>query len=195
MLESMLSADTVVLGVDEHTAVVFDLDADMATVVGRAALTLRRQGVSTVFASGTTIEIEALRTIATGGGPTRAPARVPSTTETTCPTPSLRAEAERLEHVFDNGLTTRDVNAAVTAVLELEQAIVDWSADTEEMDSAEGPRGHPRVGWSHDWPNSLWLECGIPRRPSHPLLTPSWSYGNRHANNGPGHSATSCATG
>jgi cysteinyl-tRNA synthetase len=32
------------------------------------------------------------------------------------------------------------VNAAVTAVLELEQAIVDWSADTEEMDGTEGPR-------------------------------------------------------
>ncbi|MGH3513383.1 MAG: CysS/YqeB C-terminal domain-containing protein [Pseudonocardiaceae bacterium] len=32
------------------------------------------------------------------------------------------------------------MNAAITAVLELEQAIVDWSADTEEMDGAEGPR-------------------------------------------------------
>jgi len=32
------------------------------------------------------------------------------------------------------------VNAAVTAILELEQAIVDWSADTEEMDGIEAPR-------------------------------------------------------
>jgi hypothetical protein len=182
--------------VDEHTAVVFDLDADTTTVVGRAALTLRRQDVSTVFASGTTIEIEALRTIVTGGGPTRAPARVPSTTETTCPTPSLRAEAERLEHVFDNGLTTRDVNAAVTAVLELEQARSStgqptprrWTAPTALGDilASNGHTiGRARCGWS----------AGSPRRPSHPLSTPSWSYGNRHANNGPGHSATSCATG
>jgi cysteinyl-tRNA synthetase len=52
----------------------------------------------------------------------------------------LRAEADRLEHVFDTGLRARDVSAAVTAVLELEQAIVDWSADTEEMDGIEGPR-------------------------------------------------------
>ncbi|HEX8761060.1 MAG TPA: hypothetical protein VF734_14050, partial [Pseudonocardiaceae bacterium] len=42
--------------------------------------------------------------------------------------------------VFDSGLRTRDVSAAVTAVLELEQAIVDWSADTEEMDGVEEPR-------------------------------------------------------
>jgi cysteinyl-tRNA synthetase len=34
----------------------------------------------------------------------------------------------------------RPVSAAATAVLELEQAIVDWSADTEEMDGVEGPR-------------------------------------------------------
>jgi cysteinyl-tRNA synthetase len=32
------------------------------------------------------------------------------------------------------------VNAAVTALLELEQTIVDWSADTEEMDGTEEPR-------------------------------------------------------
>jgi cysteinyl-tRNA synthetase len=58
----------------------------------------------------------------------------------TDPSPSLRAEAERLERVFDTGLRNRDVTAAVTAVLELEQAIVDWSADTEEMDGIERPR-------------------------------------------------------
>ncbi|HZC15061.1 MAG TPA: hypothetical protein VE270_13675, partial [Thermoleophilaceae bacterium] len=61
-------------------------------------------------------------------------------TEITGPAPSLRAEADRLARVFNSGLRTRDVTAAVTAVLELEQAIVDWSADTEEMDGIEAPR-------------------------------------------------------
>jgi len=141
VLESMMAADTVVLGVDEHTAAVFDLDADTVTVLGRGALTIRRQAGNTVFASGCTVTIEELNAIATGSGPTpvlsdaqRCAAGTP------CPTPSLRAEAERLEDVFDTGLRARDVNAAVTAVLELEQAIVDWSADTEEMDGTEGPR-------------------------------------------------------
>jgi hypothetical protein len=122
LLESMLDTDTVVVGVDEHTAAVFDLDTDTVTVLGRGALTVRRQAVSTVFASGATVSIDELRVIAAA------------------PTPSLRAEADRLEHVFDTGLRARDVNAAVTAILELEQAIVDWSADTEEMDGTEGPR-------------------------------------------------------
>ncbi len=141
MLESMMDSDTVVLGVDEHTAVLFDLDQDTVTVLGRAVLTLRRQGVSTVFASGATVTIEELRAIAAGGKVARSSASaLPSATETTRSTPSLRAEAERLERVFDSGLNARDVNAAVTAVLELEQAIVDWSAATEEMDGTEGPR-------------------------------------------------------
>ncbi|MGH3985123.1 MAG: CysS/YqeB C-terminal domain-containing protein [Pseudonocardiaceae bacterium] len=137
LLEPRLDADTIVLGVDEHTAGLFDLDADTVTVLGRGALTVRRQAVSTVFASGRTVAIDELRAIAAGGGPVSAQ---PSTAEMAAPTPSLRAEADRLEHVFDSGLRARDVSAAVTAVLELEQAIVDWSADTEEMDGVEGPR-------------------------------------------------------
>lgn len=141
LMESMLETNTVVLGVDEHTAVLFDLDADTATVLGRGVLTVRRQGVSTVFTSGATVAIEELRAIAAGGGPKRdTPNAQPVIDEPTSPPPSLRAEAEALLDVFDTGLRSRDVNAAVTAVLELEQAIVAWSADTEEMDGAEGPR-------------------------------------------------------
>ncbi len=141
LLESMLDPDTVVLGVDEHTAGVFDLDACTVTVLGRATLTVRRQGVSTTFASGTTVAIDELRAIAAGSGPAPDPASAPpSATETVHQPPSLRAEADHLVHVFNSGLRARDVNAAVTAVLELEQAIVDWSADTEEMDGIEEPR-------------------------------------------------------
>lgn len=141
LLESMLETETVVLGVDEHTAVLFDLDTDTVTVLGRAALTVRRQGVSTVFPSGTTVAIEELRAIAAGGRLTMGPARVPPpAAEEPGLAPSLRAEADRLEQVFDTGLRARDVSAAVTAILELEQAIVDWSADTEEEDDAAAPR-------------------------------------------------------
>jgi hypothetical protein len=141
LMESMLDSETVVLGVDEHTAALFDLDADTVTVLGRATLTIRRHGESTVFPSGATVAIDELREIAAGGRPTiELPCPRSPTADMTDPSPSLRAEAERLERVFDTGLRNRDVTAAVTAVLELEQAIVDWSADTEEMDGIERPR-------------------------------------------------------
>ncbi|MGH3770565.1 MAG: CysS/YqeB C-terminal domain-containing protein [Pseudonocardiaceae bacterium] len=141
VLEPMMAPDTVVLGVDEHTAAVFDLDTDTVTVLGRGALTVRRHAVSTLFASGATVPIDELRAIAAGGGP--APGRSStqrSAAQTPSAAPSLGAEAQRLADVFDTGLRSRDVNAAATAVLELEQAIVDWVADTEEMDGTEGPR-------------------------------------------------------
>lgn len=140
LLESMLDTDTVVLGVDEHTAALFDLEADTVTVLGRAALTVRRQAVSTVFPSGATVAIDELRVIAAGGGPAAGSPSAQSPVAGAVVTPSLRAAADRLEQVFDTGLRTRDISAAVTAVLELEQAIVDWSADTEEEDGTEAPR-------------------------------------------------------
>jgi hypothetical protein len=74
-LESLMAADTVVLGVDEHTAAVFDLDTDTISVLGRGALTIRRQAVSTLFTSGATVPIDELRVIAAGGGPAPAPSR------------------------------------------------------------------------------------------------------------------------
>lgn len=139
LLESMLPAGAVVLGVDEHTACVFDLDQDTVTVLGRGALTLRREGVSTVFPADSTVSTGELR--AAAAGEAVLPPGTPSpAVEATRPMPSLGAQAQRLEHAFDTGLRRRDVRAATTALLELEQAIVDWSADTEEGDGTDQPR-------------------------------------------------------
>jgi cysteinyl-tRNA synthetase len=54
--------------------------------------------------------------------------------------PSLRGAADDLDARFGAALAARDVDACVAAVLELEQAIVDWSGDTEANDSADYPR-------------------------------------------------------
>ena len=52
----------------------------------------------------------------------------------------MQAETERLERTFDAGLRARDVRPAVGAILELEQAIMDWSADIEELDGIDPAR-------------------------------------------------------
>src|SRR5215510_9730375 len=49
MMEAMLPDDAWVLGVDEHTAVIMDLDARTVTVSGRGGLTVRRRGTSRTF--------------------------------------------------------------------------------------------------------------------------------------------------
>lgn len=143
-MESMLDATTCVLGIDEHTAGVFDLEAETLSVLGRGGITVRRQGVSTVFAAGSTVEMSEVRAAAAGRGPVTGAAQVgeqgPGAGRSAPALASLSAEAERLEAAFGAALRSCDVEGAVAAVLELEQAIVDWSADTEEEDGPDAPR-------------------------------------------------------
>jgi hypothetical protein len=138
MLEPELPADAFVLGVDEHTACVFDLDAATMSVLGRGEVTIRRRGVSTTLPAGSVVGIDELRPM--GGGQRAAPV-VPTATRPAHNEPasvsqplSLRTEADRLERAFDDGLAARDVTAAVSAMLELEQILFDWFADTEVED-------------------------------------------------------------
>ncbi len=141
MLEAMLPEGAFVMGIDEHTGVVLDLDADTATVVGLGVLTLRRNGVSTEIPTGETVPIDVLR-----HGPDAAAAR-PTTAATTpaaaVPTaaaaPSLGGDTERLGAAFDAAMDARDNAAAVAAVLELDDAMRAWATDSlqsDEMDRA-----------------------------------------------------------
>ncbi|HEU5081920.1 MAG TPA: hypothetical protein VFU14_01160 [Acidimicrobiales bacterium] len=144
LLEAELPDDVWVLGVDEHTALVLDLDAGTATVEGNGTVTIRRDGRSTVLPAGTELPVDDLRP---GAGRTGAAA--PPAAETAPPAPAaagpnagigLSAAAERLTVEFDAALARRDPDAAVAAVLQLEQAIVDWSADTLQSDEADRAR-------------------------------------------------------
>ncbi|MGH8901717.1 MAG: CysS/YqeB C-terminal domain-containing protein [Egibacteraceae bacterium] len=138
MLEPLLPADAFVLGVDEHTASVFDLDAGTVTIVGRGAVTVRRRGMSTRFEAGSTVAIDALRTAAETAR--TAPVQAREDEPVASPMPSLLAEAERLEGMFDGALASRDVGAAVAAMLDLEQSMFEWSADTDETDEMDRAR-------------------------------------------------------
>jgi hypothetical protein len=60
-LEHELPAETAILGIDEHTALAIDVAADVASVHGRGSVTLRRQGASTAFKSGSTFALSDLR--------------------------------------------------------------------------------------------------------------------------------------
>lgn len=147
MLEQMLPDGAFVMGLDEHTGVVMDLDADTATVVGLGVLTLRRDGVSTEIPSGETVAIDVLRHGPVAG--TAAPTAVATTATAAVPAggagaadagaPSLAGDAARLGERFDEAIARRDPAEAVAAVLELDDAMQAWSTDTlqsDEMDRA-----------------------------------------------------------
>ena len=141
MLEEQLPADAHVIGVDEHTGVILDLDSNTATVIGNSTITVRIKGRSTIHNSGDVISIDALRDPATGA--TNIPIQVttPNTlqAEPEKDSTSLANDTQIAERSFNEAMSSGDAAGAARAVLELESAIHAWSADTlqgEEMDNA-----------------------------------------------------------
>jgi hypothetical protein len=168
LLEQELPTDAAVLGVDEHTVAVFDLDAGSVEVSGRGGVTVRRRGASTVLPAGTTIPLAELRDLAS-----RDPARTgtagpdpastdPASTGTARPGLGGRrrdsgggqgggrpaqAPPDTLPDLmaaaqcrFDAAERDRDAAGMVAAILDLDTAIHAWAADTEEDQGTEQAR-------------------------------------------------------
>ena len=138
MMEAELPPESFIIGVDEHTAVVLDLDARTATVVGNGTMTIRQRGHSIVHSSGETLQFDELTS-----GVVDAPLAplTPTSVEPQAADEggaSLRADTERLDTAFGVAFTAGDIDACVEAILELEQVLLDWSADT--LTSDEGDR-------------------------------------------------------
>jgi len=141
-LEGDLPTEAFVLGVDEHTACVLDLDARIAQVLGTGTVTVRRHGRERAFHGGT---LSFADLAAAAADPGRHPvartapdngAPSPDTTATSARRP-LRDAADRDEAAFRAALAAGDPDTAVSAVLDLEQTLADWSADTsDERDHA-----------------------------------------------------------
>jgi cyanophycinase-like exopeptidase len=143
MLEQELPDDAFVLGVDEHTAVLFDLAARTASVVGNGVMSIRKRGSTRVFPSGSVL------TFAEFGGDAGVAAVIPPPAQTfdveaSRDIPSLKTAAEQQSHAFDEALAARDVDGCVAAVLALEQVLSDWSADTFASDEGDYARGELR---------------------------------------------------
>jgi cyanophycinase-like exopeptidase len=149
-LERQMGDQGWVLGVDEHTGCVFDLEAGTATVVGNGVVTLRRQGRSSVLTSGTVVPIHELVAQATGAG-TPSPTSGSSAAVVDAPPPpseraptALHGEIRRLESDFDEAITTLDADRAVRAILELDDTLYAWSGDTTQSDAGERGRAAMR---------------------------------------------------
>jgi cyanophycinase-like exopeptidase len=151
-LEGALPEGSHVIGVDEHTALIFDLAAGTASVLGNGTVTVRHDGESRVLPSGAVVRIAELAERV--GGPDFAPLDCTShpvdgvrsdekgakSAAGGVLATSLRAAADRARAAFDHALTSRDADAAAAAVLDLEQAIADWTADTLQSDDGDHAR-------------------------------------------------------
>ena len=163
-MERELPADAAVLGVDEHTAMLIDLRAEDIEIRGRGGVTVRRSGDSVVLPSGTRLSVADLRDLvrgirrageAAGAGTRTAPRQDAgrghgrgtrpgrersaqwSAQWSALPLPEVMAAAER---GFGAAARTRDADAMVGVILELETAIAQWEADTDEDQGTEQAR-------------------------------------------------------
>lgn len=150
-LENELPPEGAILGVDEHTAVIIDLAAETVQVSGVGRLTVRHAGISEALAAGTSVSIDDLRSLVSGSHLSQAAAETITVSnedalEPDAPsTPSLDADVARQRSLFDAAMGARDVDAAVEAMLSLDDALAAWSADTLQSDSLDRGRRELRA--------------------------------------------------
>ena len=154
VMERELGDDAAVLGVDEHTAVLIDLRTSDIEIRGRGGVTVRRSGDSVVLPAGTRLSLAELRDLvqgirraAAGGdapggaGPAEAAGRGDALAgdgePPNLPLPEIMAAAEQR---FEAAAGTRDADAMVGVILELETAIGQWEADMDEDQGTEQAR-------------------------------------------------------
>jgi cyanophycinase-like exopeptidase len=154
LLEEQMGEDGLVLGVDEHTGCIFDLDAATASVVGNGVVTVRRRGKSAIVRAGVTLSVAELATLAVEG--TSAPGAsgasdghggtaVSTAAQAGGSAPTaLHGEIQRIEAEFELAIAGRDVDGAVNAVLELDDTLVEWSRDTTQSDAGDRGRASLR---------------------------------------------------
>jgi peptidase E len=134
-LESLLPSDASILGLDEHTACIMDLETGEARVRGIGSVTLRRQGQEIIFGRGERFPLDELR-----GGPSDGRPRAKNHTESAPMEEATEADdsfwrlVQAAEADFEQGLANTRPGQLVSALLELDRVI--WRGH-EDMESPE----------------------------------------------------------
>lgn len=155
VMERELPPGAFVLGIDEHTSLTLDLGAAVAKVAGLGTVTVRGRGGAKTFDSGSSVSIDELvesgRVVASDRSRTPSPLGSADRSlagsaeqggEATRP-PSLQPLLDLVldnEHRFTKAVDGRDVVSAIGALLELENALIDWSRDIPADDSFDRAR-------------------------------------------------------
>ncbi|MFT5222681.1 MAG: hypothetical protein ACI867_000986 [Glaciecola sp.] len=137
-----------ILGIDEHTAAVLDLDQDTLHVEGRGTVVARdRDGAETVWRAGVVVALDDVRAAlagthgnqvgrATSGAAPAPDAAAPADDDTV----SFASALAALEASFDAAMAREQGVSAAGVVMQLHQLLADWGADPtqgEEMPRAQ----------------------------------------------------------
>jgi hypothetical protein len=133
--EQMPDDGTFILGIDEHTALMLDLDAGTAAVHGRGGVTLRRQRSGQRLESGQTFHIEELR-----AGPTATGAGTADDLKSKPATGGPEGEVEmarRLLELEDERATGRERERLVEPLIKVLLDIRDGARQRGDYESAD----------------------------------------------------------
>lgn len=144
-LEAMLAPEVFILGIDEHTACILDLDAGTATVAGLGSVTVRRQGEMSAVPTGTTLPISDLAGVAEGSVVVDAPPPGGASGAGTQSQGSVEVDVARSEAQFDTALRAGDAAGAVSVALSLDATLQEWSRDTLQSDQLDRGRSGLRA--------------------------------------------------
>jgi hypothetical protein len=134
-LESILPEGSSVLGLDEHTACLIDLETEEAVIRGIGRVTLRRDNAERYFEKGERLPVDVLRGGSVGQGWRReAPAAVGAQVSAETEEGSFWDGVHRIEAAFQRGLETGDSVQTTNALLELDRTI--WEAQ-QALESGE----------------------------------------------------------
>jgi cyanophycinase-like exopeptidase len=142
VLEAVLPDGCGILGVDEHTACIIDIDSASLTVRGRGRVIWRRDGMETHWRAPDTVPLDE---VTSGGESSRsdpAPATAPFATtaiESEATDPFME-EVNGQRDAAVAALAARDPDGVAAAILAMETAVHDWSSDTLQSDEPDRAR-------------------------------------------------------
>lgn len=142
-MEADLSDDLGILGVDEHTAAILDLDRDELRIEGRGGVVARHRGVERRWESGATVPLAEVRAAVVGLDPDAAHGAAFVAPDTGAPeaeaTP-FGAQLADLTATFRARLERGEAVDAAEAVLGLADLLTDWAADPNQSDEVARAR-------------------------------------------------------
>ena len=141
-LESLLPEDVAILGLDEHTACLIDLEKEEAVIKGLGSVTLRQHGTELVFAKGDRFSLDVLRGREVGKGwqPSTVEEKIAAKPTSAAARESFWDRIHAIQKAFSEGIEKHESKGTTNALLELDQTI--WQAkqdlENEEFISRSG---------------------------------------------------------
>src|SRR2546421_4044660 len=139
LLESMLPDDVVILGIDEYTACIIDVDTQTVTIRGAGGVTLRHGGMERRWER-TTLALSELQSAEQSPTPTLPRKGGGKNGEGVAELEPTRAWGASGR----DALARRDVDGMVAAILEMESVLHEWSLDLGGTDERDRGRAELR---------------------------------------------------